>query len=89
MQSCGNLGVSYFKGIGVPKDPSRAAALFKKACDGGFKQAYTSFVSTSTSQLCFVGDSLLQSLSLSDSCQFFYLPAGTSGDRHGAMKRSA
>jgi hypothetical protein len=35
MQSCANLGTMYKMGWGVNKDPSKAHALFKKACDGG------------------------------------------------------
>ena len=32
---CGNLGLLYFKGLGVPQDYAKAAELYGKACDGG------------------------------------------------------
>lgn len=34
-QDCGDLGVRYAAGEGVPKNPKAAAALFQRACDGG------------------------------------------------------
>jgi hypothetical protein len=33
---CDHLGRLYSSGEGVARDPARAAALFKKACDGGY-----------------------------------------------------
>src|SRR5438094_5062081 len=33
--SCNNLGLMYGNGDGVAKDAARAAALYRKACDGG------------------------------------------------------
>jgi TPR repeat protein len=39
MRACLNLIVLYSLAEGVPKDLSRANALFKQACDGGFQKA--------------------------------------------------
>jgi uncharacterized protein len=36
---CGRLGLLYEKGEGVTRDLTRAAALFKRACDGGVAEA--------------------------------------------------
>src|ERR1041384_5686719 len=33
--ACTDLGVTYVYGIGVARQPERAAALFQRACDGG------------------------------------------------------
>jgi TPR repeat protein len=34
-------GALYEKGLGVSKDQARAAALYQKACEGGFSEACT------------------------------------------------
>jgi TPR repeat protein len=39
MESCSKWGVNYERGAGVPKDPNRANALYKQACDGGNQEA--------------------------------------------------
>jgi TPR repeat protein len=36
---CNNLGVNYEKGLGVGKDASKAASLYKKACALGYEKA--------------------------------------------------
>lgn len=36
--ACGSLGVVFANGMGVPKDETRAAALFQAACDGGYPE---------------------------------------------------
>jgi len=37
LDECATLGMSYQWGLGLPIDLARAAALYKKACDGGSK----------------------------------------------------
>jgi TPR repeat protein len=39
MGSCINLGFCYEQGTGVGQDAAKAAALYRKACDGGQRQA--------------------------------------------------
>ncbi len=34
-----NMGILYYKGLGVPKDVARGVALWKQAAAGGFKPA--------------------------------------------------
>jgi len=35
MIGCSNLGVGYENGVGVKQDYTKAAELYKKACEGG------------------------------------------------------
>src|SRR5262245_50807191 len=35
LSGCLLLGTLYTEGIGVPRDPARARALYERACDGG------------------------------------------------------
>ena len=39
MVGCANLGILHADGTGVPKDATKAAALFQQACAGGLAQA--------------------------------------------------
>ena len=38
-QACNRLGLLYAAGTGVTKDPDRARALFKRACDRKYERA--------------------------------------------------
>jgi hypothetical protein len=35
LEACNNLGVMYYKGVGVTQDYKKAVELYKKVCDGG------------------------------------------------------
>jgi TPR repeat protein len=37
-RACDDLAARHLYGAGVPKDPAKAGALFRKACDGGYAQ---------------------------------------------------